>query len=53
MAGKSNSASSKGGEATQAFRQFSWNLAGTLAGVKAGGKPASSKPGAAKPTAKR
>jgi hypothetical protein len=49
MAGKSNSRSGKRDEATQAFRQFSWNLAGTLAGVKAGAKPTPSKPATAKP----
>ena len=31
--------------AQQTFRQFAWNLAGTLASVKAGVKPASTKPG--------
>ena len=31
--------------AQQTFRQFAWNLAGTLASVKAGVKPASAKPG--------
>ncbi|MEO8686514.1 MAG: hypothetical protein ABI414_16940 [Devosia sp.] len=31
--------------AQQTFRQFAWNLAGTLASVKAGVKPPSGKPG--------
>ncbi|MET3896737.1 hypothetical protein ABIB57_000661 [Devosia sp. UYZn731] len=32
-------------DAQQTFRQFAWNLAGTLASVKAGVKPPASKPG--------
>ena len=35
MADKSNP------EAAQVFRQFAWNLAGTLASVKAGQRPVS------------
>ena len=30
--------------AQQTFRQFAWNLAGTLASVKAGARPPSAKP---------
>lgn len=32
-------------EATQVFRQFAWNLAGTLASVKAGQRPQAGKGG--------
>lgn len=35
MAGRKNSRQGRG-EAVQVFRQFAWNLAGTLANVKAG-----------------
>ena len=31
--------------AQQTFRQFAWNLAGTLAGAKGAQRPAVSKPG--------
>ena len=31
--------------AQQTFRQFAWNLAGTLAGAKGAQRPAASKPG--------
>ena len=31
--------------AQQTFRQFTWNLAGTLASAKAGQRPAAPKPG--------
>ena len=31
--------------AQQTFRQFAWNLAGTLAGTKGGQRPVSVKPG--------
>ena len=31
--------------AQQTFRQFAWNLAGTLASVKAGQRPPGAKPG--------
>ena len=31
--------------AQQTFRQFAWNLAGTLAGAKGTQRPAASKPG--------
>ena len=31
--------------AQQTFRQFAWNLAGTLAGAKAGQRPVQAKPG--------
>ena len=40
MANKSNREA-----AQQTFRQFAWNLAGTLASGKAGARPASAKPG--------
>jgi len=39
MADKSNP------EAAQVFRQFAWNLAGTLASVKAGQRPQAGKGG--------
>jgi len=42
MANKSNR-----DNAQQTFRQFAWNLAGTLASAKAGQKPAQGKPGKA------
>jgi hypothetical protein len=31
--------------AQQTFRQFAWNLAGTLGSAKAGSRPAGAKPG--------
>jgi hypothetical protein len=40
MANKSNREN-----AQQTFRQFAWNLAGTLASAKAGPRPAQVKPG--------
>lgn len=36
MAGKKNDIRQGRGEAVHVFRQFAWNLAGTLANVKAG-----------------
>jgi hypothetical protein len=36
MAGKEKHSGKGRGEAVQVFRQFAWNLAGTLANVKAG-----------------
>jgi len=50
MAGKKNGSR---GEAVQVFRQFAWNLAGTLANVKAGTGRATVRPRPAKPTAAR
>lgn len=50
MAGKANDSR---GEAVQVFRQFAWNLAGTLANVKAGTRPAAARPRPAKPAARR
>ncbi len=37
MAGKEKSGTSRNSEAGQVVRQFAWNIAGTLAGSKAGG----------------
>ncbi len=36
MAGKQKDRGKGRGEAVQVFRQFAWNLAGALAGAKAG-----------------
>lgn len=49
MAGKENSGKPGRGEAVQVFRQFAWNLAGTLANVKAGTGRATTRPRPAKP----
>jgi hypothetical protein len=53
MAGKQNSSRARRGEAVHVFRQFAWNLAGTLAGVKAGTGRAPVRPRPAKPAATR
>ena len=45
MAGKENTRRAGRGEAVQVFRQFAWNLAGTLANVKAGTQRGSARPG--------
>lgn len=52
MAGKGNNSRQGRGEAVQVFRQFAWNLAGTLANVKAGTRVAA-RPRPAKPAASR
>lgn len=44
MAGKENVSGKGRGEAVQVFRQFAWNLAGTLAGAKTGRRPARPRP---------
>ena len=44
MAGKDNTRGKRRGEAVQVFRQFAWNLAGTLAGGKAAGGRARPRP---------
>ena len=51
MAGKENYSGKGRGEAVHVFRQFAWNLAGTLAGAKtqrAAGRPRPVKPSAAR-----
>lgn len=53
MAGKENYSGKRRGEAVQVFRQFAWNLAGTLANVKAGTPRASARPRAGKTPAAR
>lgn len=49
MAGKENDSH----QAAQVFRQFAWNLAGTLANVKAGTGRVAVRPRPAKPAASR
>lgn len=53
MAGKQNNPRQGRGEAVHVFRQFAWNLAGTLANVKAGTGRAAARPRPAKPAASR
>ena len=53
MAGKENASRVGRGEAVQVFRQFAWNLAGTLANVKAGTQRGSGRPRAGKTPAVR
>lgn len=53
MAGKDNTARSGRSDAVHVFRQFAWNLAGTLAGAKAGTQRAPARPRPAKPSARR
>lgn len=52
MAGRKNSRQGRG-EAVQVFRQFAWNLAGSLANVKAGTGRGPVPPRPAKPAATR
>lgn len=53
MAGKDNSSRQGRGEAVHVFRQFAWNLAGTLAQVKAGTRAVARRPRHARPAASR
>ena len=53
MANKKNMSRRRRGEAVHVFRQFAWNLAGTLANVKAGTGRAPARPRPAKPAGTR
>ncbi|MHB1104218.1 MAG: hypothetical protein ACYC0C_15895 [Devosia sp.] len=53
MAGKENTSQQGRAEAVQVFRQFAWNLAGTLVNVKGGTRRVSVRPRPAKPAAQR
>lgn len=53
MAGKENYSGKGRGEAVQVFRQFAWNLAGTLAHSKAGTQRTPVRPRPAKTPAAR
>lgn len=53
MAGKGNISRRARGEAVHVFRQFAWNLAGTLANVKAGTHRTAARPRPSKPAGTR